>query len=141
METIIKRFEIRIGFDTRNIFAILAPDLERNGTDGTSNERASVMEVWILERTVKKSPVKIPPEIERQNDRLKADGICLGCGDKIPPKVKDKRGLHPKCYEAYRRAVSRGETTEKEMLRSGKILPASPGRPLSNPLAKELAEK
>lgn len=99
------------------------------------------MEVLIEERTVKKVPIRVSPEGEKHRDEMLAQGRCLGCGEKLNPKDENKRGLHPKCYGAYRRAVKRGETTEKEVVRNGKMLEPSPGRPLTNPFARQLAGK
>ena len=99
------------------------------------------MEVWILERIVKKSQIKVSPEGEKRRAKMLAEGRCLGCGELITAGEGVKRGLHLRCYEAYRRGVSSGKTTEREMVRAGMMLDPSPGRRVSNPLAKILNGK
>jgi hypothetical protein len=108
--------------------------------DGTQH-KGSFMVVCIEERIVKKVNVSVSPEGEKRRERLAAEGCCLGCGEKVAKGEITKRGLHLKCYEAYRRALKRGETTERDMIRMGKLAAPHPGRPLSNPLAIDLAGK
>lgn len=115
-------------------------------TDVTDKKGASVMEVLIEERIVKKVSIRVSADGEKHRDKMRSECRCLGCGEKfsaaeLTEAGKVKRGLHNRCYEAFRRARDRGEVTEKEMVRNGKMLEPDPGRPLSNPLAKELAGK
>ncbi len=88
---------------------------------------------------MKRVSVKPTPEGEKRRDKLLAEGCCLGCGEPLVKGEDNKRGLHLRCYEAYRRAVKRGVTTDRQMVREGKMLSPQSGRPLSNPLARDLA--
>lgn len=102
------------------------------------------MEVIHRERTVNLVAIRLTNEGKRRL-KLADDGKCLSCAGKIEIKDGEKegaRGLCGACYQAARRAVKAGQTTETAMIRDGLMLEcASAGRPLSNPLAKQLAEK
>lgn len=65
---------------------------------------------------------------------------CLACGQPLDGTVV--RGCHERCYKATMRAVARGETTEAERIKAGKLLASETGgRPPSNPVSKELRTK
>jgi hypothetical protein len=97
------------------------------------------MEVWFEERIVKRVQVKLTPDGEKRRAKMLAECRCLGCGEVFAKGEESKRGLHLRCYEAFRRAVRAGRATDREMVREGKMLSPNPGRPLSNPLARDLA--
>lgn len=97
------------------------------------------MDVWIEERTVKRVQIKVTPDGEKRRDKLISQNCCLGCGEPFAKGEEGKRGLHVRCYEAFRRAVKKGIATDRQMVREGKMLSPQPGRPLSNPLARDLA--
>lgn len=84
--------------------------------------------------------VRLTPEGQRRREELLSRGCCLGCGEKIDASEETKRGLHLKCYGAFRRAVKKGVTSERQMVKEGRLLTPNKGRPLSNPLSKTLAE-
>jgi hypothetical protein len=97
------------------------------------------MEVLHRERTVNVVSIKVTAEGKQRLKLADADK-CLGCEKSL---ARDgTRGLCGACYQAARRAITKGQTTEAAMIRAGQMLEsAPPGRPASNPLAKELAEK
>lgn len=75
-----------------------------------------------------------PPVISEETSTMVAakvrDRICLACGSQIPPNEKTKRGLEITCYNTLRSRIRRGETTESQLIRDGKMTaePVSPGR-------------
>jgi hypothetical protein len=77
----------------------------------------------------------------RERVKLADAGKCLGCekalGDETPT-----RGLCTGCYQAARRAIRAEKVSEGQLIKAGQLLQlGTKGRPLSNPLAKKLAER
>jgi len=64
---------------------------------------------------------------------------CLIRGCTMPAK---SRGLCPTCRAAARAAVSRGDTTEEQLIALGLLLPAkNGGRPMASRFSVELRRK
>lgn len=90
---------------------------------------------------VKVEKVRLTAEGQARRDKCEREGLCLGC---LKPIVGRKKvGLHPDCYSAVLRNENAGKITRKELLREGRILPATNkgGRPPTNPVSKELAKR
>jgi hypothetical protein len=73
--------------------------------------------------------------------KLADEGKCLGCEQPLGKEVPT-RGLCSGCYQAARRAIRDKKVEENSLVKSGQLLELGRrGRPLSNPLAKKLAER
>jgi hypothetical protein len=96
------------------------------------------MEVLHQERTFSMVAIRLTNE-GQQRAKLAEQGKCLGCEQ---PAESSIRGLCNACYQAMRRAIAKKQTSEQQLIKTGRLLQRAPkGRPLSNPLAKQLAEK
>jgi hypothetical protein len=97
------------------------------------------MEVLHWERTFSMVGIKLTAE-GRERVKLADAGKCLSC--ERPVEGTATRGLCTGCYQAARRAIRAEKASENQLVKSGLMLQLAPqGRPLSNPLAKRLAEK
>jgi hypothetical protein len=68
--------------------------------------------------------------------KCERDGLCLACLEKLDGRVI--RACHERCVKATKRAIERGDFTEDERVRDGKLGESSPGgRPASNPVTIE----
>lgn len=98
------------------------------------------MEVLHWERTFSMVGIKLTAE-GRERVKLADAGKCLSCEKPLGKEIPT-RGLCTGCYQAARRAIRAERSLETQLIKSGLMLNLAPkGRPLSNPLAKRLAEK
>ena len=69
---------------------------------------------------------KPPPEALEKLE----NGICLKCNKKITKAQQDKerRGVHEKCYRQNNRDVNARKTTDAQLVREGKWMPAKSKR-------------
>jgi hypothetical protein len=99
------------------------------------------MEVVHWERTFRMVGIRLTSE-GRERVKLADAGKCLGCECPYGSKEVPTRGLCTACYQAARRAIRAGKVEENALVKSGQMLElGKQGRPLSNPLAKKLAER
>lgn len=82
--------------------------------------------------------ITVKAAAKKRLDTADAKQLCVACMKPLDATRK-VRGCHERCYRATERAIRRGETTEKERVAEGKLLPRKPGggRP-SNPVTLEL---
>jgi hypothetical protein len=100
------------------------------------------MEVLHQERTITMVAIRLTADGQRRIDELASRGKCLGCEVSFTDDNKPIRGLCNACYQAAWRAVKQGKTTDQNLVKTGRMLKRiSHGRPLSNPMSKQLAEK
>ncbi len=68
--------------------------------------------------------------------KCREQDLCVACEQ--PLYGESVRGCHWKCYKATMRAIERGELTEEQRVREGKLLASRrAGRPPSNPVTIE----
>jgi hypothetical protein len=81
----------------------------------------------------------VPPEVAALVEQRIAARICLACLLPILPDEPDRRGDHLACYNTLLTRVRRQETTLKEIIESGKLLPEGrkPGRKAALDLATQ----
>jgi len=83
--------------------------------------------------------VEVPDRVRRAVDRFVAGGVCLRCEKKKPGRYT--RGLDANCYNLTIKEINRGETTEAELIRLGRLTEAQKGgRKTSIPALRELSE-
>lgn len=64
--------------------------------------------------------------------------LCVACMEPLGDGVI-KRGCHEKCYQATRRMIQRGLTTEADRVAAGKLLESDQGgRKPSNPVTLDV---
>lgn len=87
----------------------------------------------------KSSPIEVPPDIAAIVAHRVANRICLGCLKPIAEGQRDKRGNHVSCYQTQRTRMLKGETTEAELVQTGKWTAEArkPGRKAAIDLASE----
>lgn len=82
--------------------------------------------------------VRVKPEAIRHIERCQSEGKCLACDRKVPSGQRVIRGLCEACYQATLRAIGRGDFTQEERIKAGKLLARRPGgRQPSNPVTRE----
>ena len=60
---------------------------------------------------------------------------CLACDEEVPEDRRYLRGLCEGCHRATLRAIARGDFTEEERIKKGKLLAkATGGRKPTNPV-------
>lgn len=97
-------------------------------------------EVFFETREVVIVKARVPDDVKRNQDRLRAEGRCLGCEEKPVKGAAVRRGLCPTCYQAALRAMKAKRRSEGQLIREGKLLPPSVGgRPSSNKFTQELS--
>jgi hypothetical protein len=82
--------------------------------------------------------ITVKESAKKRLERADAEGLCVACMEKLDGS-RVVRGCHERCYRATERAIKRGETSEKERVGEGKLLPSkSGGGKPSNPVTLEL---
>ncbi len=66
-------------------------------------------------------PVEIPPEIQQEVARKMAARICLAWDHAIPVDDEDHRGLCSTDYATTMARIRRGEESEVELMKQGKL--------------------
>lgn len=75
----------------------------------------------------------------RQKD-LRQQCKCVACQLPFKSGERRKREMHVACFNAARRAINKGITTEVELMRKGLMGPkGKSGRPAKNPFSVKLA--
>lgn len=86
--------------------------------------------------------VKITEHVQKRVSECTAKRQCLGCQVTFGSSQKVVRGCCVTCYTAINRAIARGSVSEREMIKQGKLLPATRGgRRPTNPMSQELASQ
>lgn len=65
--------------------------------------------------------VLVTDEVQKEVERLKSEGRCLGCGKPIADGEKVRLGQCGTCYGATYRALKKGTTTFEQLTAQGKI--------------------
>ena len=109
---------------------------------GPFNERPeAVTEVSFEYAEVSIVTVRIPDSAMQRRQRLQAAGCCTGCERKLAANASTRRGLCSACYQAAVRAIAAKKVSANQLMREGKMLPASKGgRPSNNQFTKSLSE-
>lgn len=82
--------------------------------------------------------IKMSRNATKRVEIAKRKNLCLGCSCKGRRLI---RGLCNGCYQAVRRAIRAGETTEEELAKQGRILESRSGRRPSNAITKLIRGK
>lgn len=86
--------------------------------------------------------VKVSAESEKRIERLRSEGRCLGCEEKLEAGERVSRGLCGTCYHGARYAIRKKRTTEGRLIKEGKMLTSNPGgRRPANKFTRELSER
>ncbi len=82
------------------------------------------------------SYVKLSRTAQQRVAKAADQGLCVACLQPLDGRVI--RGVHERCYRATRNAVLRGDFTEEDRIKEGKLLECQPGgRKVSNIVTKE----
>ena len=85
-----------------------------------------------------KQMIRMGKDVAKRVEAATEAGACLGC-DKSGRKLV--RGLCNPCYQASRRAIRQGKTTQAEEVKAGRMLSGSEtplGRPARNPITRAI---
>lgn len=87
----------------------------------------------------KAEPIEVSSEVANLVAERVANHICLGCLKPITSNQKNKRGNHAACYQTQRTRMLKGETTEAELVQTGKWTAEAkkPGRKAAIDIAAE----
>lgn len=99
------------------------------------------MVMLIEEMEVRIVKVNVPESVVKRRDELRSQGLCLGCENPAEQGKPHRRGLCPACYQAMLRALKSRAVTKTELIREGRMMDRSPGRPVSNKFTRSLSQR
>lgn len=87
---------------------------------------------------VRHMSVRLGKSAQKRLHKCNEKGLCLACEQPIKDGEHVVRGIHLRCYHATLRAIKRGDFTDDQRVREGRMLQAKPGgRPPTNPVSVE----
>lgn len=99
--------------------------IQETGLHEAQHRRGAVMyEVITFVRETKRLAIRISEKVKQRRDALVNAGKCLVCEEQI--HGASRRGDCATCRQYLRRMVERGETTEMELIKKGKLCEMSP---------------
>lgn len=85
--------------------------------------------------------VVVADDVQKEVERLKSEGRCLGCKELIPAGDKVRLGQCGTCYSATYRALKKGTKTFSELTQAGKVASEPRGPKPKNAYTKSLRGK
>lgn len=82
--------------------------------------------------------VVVTEDVQKEVNRLKAEGRCLGCKEVIPNGDKVRLGQCSTCYSATYRAMKKGTKTFAELTELGQVASEPRGPKPKNSYTKSL---
>jgi Zn finger protein HypA/HybF involved in hydrogenase expression len=82
--------------------------------------------------------VMVTEDVQKEVERLKAEGRCLGCKEIIPEGDKVRLGQCSTCYGGTYRALKKGTKTFEELTANGQIASEPRGPKPKNNYTKSL---
>ncbi len=81
--------------------------------------------------------MEMSEEVRQRLAKADSEGLCVACMEPLDKIGRVIRGCHERCSAAMWRAINAGTWTEQQRIDEGKLLPAAPGRPATNPVTIE----
>lgn len=85
--------------------------------------------------------VRMTKQAKERQDKLLAEGKCLGCERTLAQNETTRRGQCSSCYGKFYYRLDKGQYTEADYIRKGYWLPKDAGgRPPEGEISRKLAE-
>ena len=66
----------------------------------------------------------LPKQAAERVEKAEENGLCLACLEPLGRSDRQIRGVHDTCYKALMRACKRGDVTEQDLIRQGRLFAA-----------------
>lgn len=116
----------------------------RKITDGQFDDlRRIYAKLSELLASIGNAPSDVSPEVLAVTEDLMRRKICLACRMPIPDGDRSRRGVDSACYSTIRARIARGETTEAEQVKLGKMAAGTKraGRPAKQDFVQNAIER